>query len=69
MAAAPSWWPRGDLEGSALQAQLVAMAPVQRDDPLGPGPVEPSEEPWGGGVGRPEGSSRGGSVSLSVSLG
>ena len=37
----------GDPEGSVLQAQLVAMAPVQRDDPLGPGPVEPSEEPRG----------------------
>lgn len=50
-------WPRaggpcGDLEGSRLQAQLAAMAPVQRNDPLGSGPAEPSEEPRGGvGVG------------------
>ena len=46
-------WPRaggphGDLEGSRLQAPLVAMAPVQRNDPLGSGPAEPSEEPRGG---------------------
>ena len=45
-------WPRaggpcGDLEGSRLQAQLAAMAPVQRNDPLGSGPAEPSEEPRG----------------------
>lgn len=39
--------PRRDLEGSRLQAPLVAMAPAQRNDPLGSGPAEPPEEPRG----------------------
>lgn len=29
-----SWWALWRPEGSRLQAQLVAMAPVQRNDPV-----------------------------------